>query len=326
MRVNRSGTMLLGQADYSLNNWLPGDRMMASFSAYFCHRILLLRLKISVDHLAKEDLVRAFAFLEEHGDRISHLGAIEIGFRVLPQRPEIQPALIRLIEQIRDDDANRSGSGFNLVSALFLLVDGELARTRLLSAHPPFYRRLASLSHAALICRQVMDLGDATDSFCRWAAASNRAGRHYLQSLADMRLEPRWYPNYSEASQIKANFYGRIVIAAMDDEQNIKGDELHDLVLGEDPGSIYSLSEFTSMFSPGPLEGTENSLYIMPAELSEAIEAQLSAEEVGLTSFTALLNSAPIFRVELDKAELASKVRGSREGFYSQMSKKGRSF
>ena len=228
--------------------------------------------------------------------------------RVLPERPEIQPELIHLIEQIRDDDADGSASGFKLLSALFLLVDGELSRTRLLSEHPPFYRRLAALSQAALICRQVMDLGGVPDSFCEWAASS-RGGRHYVQSLADMRLEPRWYPNYSEASQIRANYCGRIVLAASDCEQNIKDDKLHDLILGDGPGSIRALSEFPKGFLPGPLEGTENSLYVMPAELSERIKAQLSMKEVKLSSFTALLNFVPMFHVDLDREKLAARVR-----------------
>ena len=52
-----------------------------------------------------------------------------------PTRPEIEPFLIRLIEQIRDDDVDGQASGFKLLSALFVLVDGELSRTRLLSAN-----------------------------------------------------------------------------------------------------------------------------------------------------------------------------------------------
>ena len=288
---------------------------LAAWRAYdgFLFSLLLsghspLAAEISVERLEKEELIRSFDFLADSGDRISQLGAVEVGIRVLPENPEIQPALKRLIKQIRDENAQGSGSGFHLVSALFLLVDGELARTRLLSAYPPFYRRLASLSHAALICRQVMDLGDATDSFCKWAVESC-GGRHYLQSLADMRLEPRWYPNYSEASQIKANFFGRILIAASDYEPNIEGDELHSLILGEIPRSIHSLSESSRVFLPGPLDGTENSLYIMPAELSEAIKVQLSMKEVRLSSFTALLNSVPMFHTDIDREELAEKVR-----------------
>ena len=40
--------------------------------------------------LDSEDLVRAFDFLDKHGDRISQLGAIDVGLRVLPERPEIE--------------------------------------------------------------------------------------------------------------------------------------------------------------------------------------------------------------------------------------------
>ena len=47
---------------------------------------------------------------------------------------------------------------------------------------------------------------------------------------------------------------------------------------------------------------------ILPAEISEAIETQLGAEEVGPSSFIALVNSALIFRVGADQAELAAKA------------------
>ena len=123
--------------------------------------------EINVDQLSNEDLVTAYNTLEKYGDRISQLGAIEVGFRVLPSRPEIEQTLIRLIEQIRDDDVDGQTSGFKLLSALFCLVDGELSRIRLFSVEPPFYRRLAALSHAALIHRQLADLGVNIDRFRR---------------------------------------------------------------------------------------------------------------------------------------------------------------
>ncbi len=296
----------------------PGKQFFEQLSSWqpyegFLYGLLLsshptLTARVSVEHLGGEELALAFEHLEKSGDRISQLGAIEVGLRVLPDRPDIQPPLVRLIKQIRNDDPEASGSGFRLLSALFLLVDGELSRSRLLSEQPPFYRRLAALSQTALICRQFESADNAIDSFSEWAAKS-RGGRHYLQSLADMRLEPRWYPNYSEASQIKANFYGRIVIAASSCEENIRGDELYDLILGEELGSIHSFSEVPRAYLPGPLEGAESSSYIMPKELSEAIKAQLSVKSVGLSSFTALLNFAPMFHVDLDKEELAARVR-----------------
>ena len=44
----------------------------------------MLTDEISVDQLNDDDLVRAFDFLDNYGDRISQLGAIEVGLRVLP--------------------------------------------------------------------------------------------------------------------------------------------------------------------------------------------------------------------------------------------------
>ena len=289
-----------------LSTWRPYDGFLFSL---FLSSHSALTAEISVEHLGTEDLVRAFDFLTGHGDRISQLGAIEVGLRVLLERPEIEPALVRLIQQIRDDDVDGTASGFKLLSALFHLVDGELSRTRLLSPEPPFYRRLASLSQAALIHRQLVNSGVGIDPFCEWAFSSRR-DHWYSQSLTDMRLEPRWDPGLAAASQLKAYFLGRIMIAAKDFEGNIKGGELHDLILGTKPGSLHSLtlSELPHPFLPGPLEGTEDCPNSLPAQLSEAIKVQLGTEEVTSSSFIALVNSARIFRVDSDQAGLAAEA------------------
>ncbi len=263
--------------------------------------------EINVDQLGSEELLRAFDYLDEHGDRTSQLSAIEVGLRILPSRPEIEQVVIRLVKQIRDDVVDGQASGFNLLSSLFIFVDGELSRTRLLSAEPPFYRRLAALSQAALIHRQFVNASVDINPFSKWAF-SNRAEQYYMQSLADMRLEPRWNPDLAVASQMKADFFGRIMIAAKNQEQNIKEGELSNLVLETKSGSLHSLSDFYHPYLPGPLEGVEESQNILPTDIAEAIKTQLGAEEVGPSSFIALVNSALIFRVGADQAELAARA------------------
>ena len=131
---------------------------------------------------------------------------------------------------------------------------------------------------------------------------------YYLQSLTDMRLEPRWNPNLADATQMKANFFARIMAVAKDFEKNIKSSELRNLVLGTGSGSLRSLSEFPSLYYPGPLEGTEDRLNILPAEVSEAIKDQLSAKKITPLSFTALVNFAPFFHIDSEQAELAAKA------------------
>ena len=298
-----SGRKLFDQ----LSAWRPYDGFLYSL---FLSSHASLTEEINVDQLNSEDLVRAFDSLDKHGDRISQLGAIEVGLRVLPSRPDIEQALIeqaliRLIEQIRDDDVNGQASGFKFLSALFCFVDGTLSRTRLLSAEPPFYRRLAALSQAALIQRQLVNVGVDIDLFSK-EMFRNHGGQHYLQSLADMRLGPRWDPDFATAAQMKADFFGRILIAAKKYEQNIMGSQIYDLIFGDSAGSLQSLSHPFYSYLSGPLEGTEDTQRTLPPEFAEAIETQLGAEEVGPSSFPAIVNSALIFCIDTDQAELAA--------------------
>jgi len=212
--------------------------------------------EICLENVNSEDLLKAYEFLNQKGDRISQLGAIEIGLRILPLKPEIEPLLIRLIEQIRDDDVDGTSSGFKLLSSLNLLVDGELSKYRIMAEEPPFYRRLVALSHSALIHRQLLAAAVDVDQFREWVT-SNFGEQFFMQSLCDMRLEPRWNPSLAMAAQMKQDFLGRIMIASSKYEENIKGSELTDLVLGKGPDSIYSMSDFPWPFFPGPLEGSE---------------------------------------------------------------------
>lgn len=286
-----------------LSAWRPYEGFLFSL---FLSSHSALTAEIGVDRLDREDLARAYDLLEKRGDILSRLGAIEVGLRILPENPEIEPFLIRLIQKIRDDDVDSATSEFRLFAALFVLVDGELARTRLLCAEPPFYRRLTSLSQAALVHRQLVNSGVEYDAFCEWAF-NNRGERYYMQSLSDMRLEPRWNPDLAAASQMKAEFFGRLMIAASTYEANIKESDLYALILGAGSTSLHSLSEFPAPYLPGPLEGAEDTPNVLPADLSEAIEAQLE-DEVGPSAFIALVNSAMIFRVDAGQADLAAKA------------------
>ena len=294
-----------------LSEWRPYDGFL--FSLLLSSHSSLTD-EINVDQLSSEGLVRAYKFLEKHGDRISQLGAIEVGLRVLSSRPEVEQSLINLIEQIRDDDVDGQASGFKLLSTLFCLVDGELSRTRLLSSEPPFYRRLAALSQAALIHRQAMSLSVDIDQFSKWIdqlsdwAFSNRGEPYYLQSLSDMRLEPRWDPEFVVASQMKANFFGRILTAAKKYEQNITDSQIYDLVLTNKAGSLQPFGDYLDPWLPGPLEGAENTQNTLPPKIAKLLETQLAVEDVGPSSFLTLVNFALIFSIDADHAELAAKA------------------
>ena len=263
--------------------------------------------EINIDPISSEDLVSAYKFLESNGDRISQLGSIEIGLRMLPSRPEIESILLNIIKQIRDDDINQVTSGFNVLSGLFMFVDGELSRLRMFSSEPPFYRRLAALTQAALIHRQLNNCPINIKSFCKWMFDS-RAEQFYMQSLTDIRLEPRWNPEFVVGSQIKFDFLGRLIIAAKNYEINIKESPLLDLLHSIGTEALSSSNNWYAYYLPGPLEGLEQSTNIMPGELIKEIETQLNNKDIELSSFIALVNSSLIYHIESSYADLAANA------------------
>ncbi len=288
----------------SLSEWQPYEGFLFSL---FLASHSTLTAEICIDHLGNDDLIRAFEFVEAHGDMLSRLGAFEVGLRILPQRPEVEPFLLQLVHRIRDDNLAGEQSDFKLFSALFVLVDGELSRTRLMSDTPPFYRRLASLAHAALMHRLIVQSGIEYKSFYEWAFSA-RFEHYYMQSLADMRTEPRWNPDLVDASQIKEDFFGRLMIAGNNYFGNMGDGELRETILGNGEQSLAKLSSFFRPYFPGPLEGSEESPNPLPEELARAIDEQLNTDDVDASSFIALVNSAIIFKITSGHADLAAKA------------------
>lgn len=287
-----------------LTEWRPYEGFL--FSLLLSSHVALTA-EIKTDHLDLKDLEKAYDYLEKQGDMLSRLGAFEVGLRLLPDRPEVEPFLLRLVHRIKDDNVENKASEFNLFSALFVLVDGELARTRLLAKEPPFYRRLASLAQAALIHRQIAQHEIDYDHFSKWAF-NNRGEHFYMQSLADMRNEPRWNPDLAVGSQMQADFFGRIMIAGNNFQSNIGSEELREIILGAGEQSIIKICDFPRPYLPGPLEGAENSLNNLPDDLARVIEERLGHEEIEAASFIALVNSAMIFRITSGHADLAAKA------------------
>ncbi len=276
----------------------------------FLHSLLLsahasVVAVIPIGGLDDETLLRAYVYLAERGDHLSQVGALELGFRVLPKRPVLAPVLEKLIVQIRDDDPNAAQSQFNLLSSVFILVDGDMSRRRIFATEPPFYRRLASLAQATLIVRQLAATDVSYDHFASWAFGSG-AAQFYLQSFADMRLEPRWNPDYSAKEQMKADFIGRIILAAYTNQKNLYSPAFKAMLFGRGQDSLYAVCDPYQPFFPGALEGAEDATNSLPPEIEQFIEAQLGAPDVKPESFVALVNASMVFRLDRDHAEKAA--------------------
>ena len=262
--------------------------------------------EIDTDQLEERDLIQAYEWLQKEGDRISQIGAIEIGLSILDKRPKIEPYLQAMIEQMRDDSADDRGQ-FHLLSALIMLAEGELARTKILRGKPVFWRRLASIAQASLIERCIIKSHVDIAKFTEWATQA-RGHLFYLQTMADLRREPRWLPEYVSPRQLKAEFIGRILSAAQQNATKIHTLAMRELLFGEGSEGLKSLVEFPFPYLSGPLEGGLGLQVEPPAEILKAIEEQLSADVLRLRSFAALVNSALIYRLDSHQAQLAAKA------------------
>lgn len=275
----------------------------------FLHSLLLsshstLAAEVPVERLEADDLLRALKFLQTNGDSLSRLGGVEIGLALLRDRPDVEPHIVRLIRQICEDDLSGRSDGIWIVSALFLLVHGRLSQIRLLSDTPPFYTRLASFAHAALINRQLVGRRLNFDALCTWASECTYE-EYYWRALADMRSNPRWHPGFAGKSQLKQEFLGRILIAAEKHAADAQSEELRNLLFDDGPGSVRAFCEFPCPFMAGPLDGVESPSQKAPPEVVEFIESQLSSSHSRRPGIIALVNAASL-SLKSETVELAA--------------------
>ncbi|MEQ8267706.1 MAG: hypothetical protein RH982_10950 [Parvibaculum sp.] len=259
--------------------------------------------EINLDR-ASDDELTVFEEVARNGDRLSQLGAIELGLSVLDKYPQLEPAIVSMVEQIRDDNPDSKNSRFRLLSALIVLVEGEISLTKTLEGRPPFWRRLATIAQASLIERCIYAFPVDIGSFTEWAY-SGRGQQFYMQTLCDMRAEPKWMPDLISPEQLKAEFVGRIAHAAELHKDKMTSQAIRDLTLEKTDVSIRHQVSFPEAFFPGPLEGNSTSEVEMPQDFTNLIDEALSKESVDGKSFVGLVNSALLFKLDIRFADQA---------------------
>ncbi|MCP1420965.1 hypothetical protein J3D47_005208 [Pseudomonas laurylsulfativorans] len=268
-----------------------------------CHSSLVSDVDLA--SLSDEEIESAFRLIEVKGDLYSKLGAIELGFANLDRRPALEPILQRLVDQVLVDEPDVPSGRFSFLSGLIVLVIGELARTKLFYNRSPFWVRLAAIAHASHIERVYVATQSIPSDFASWAYEL-RGSFFLMQSLIDMRLEPRWQPDFISPAQLKSEFLGRIANSAATHQKNITSPRLRELLIDDDSSGKLKLLTFPYSFLPGPLEGGYAPVLEMPQELLHDLEAQLAAEGVSHDSFSSLVNCSLLFNITSDHARLAA--------------------
>ncbi len=182
-----------------------------------------------------------------------------------------------------------------LFCAMAVFVDGELARLQIFKGMPPFYRRLASFTQAALIVKVGLEEGVAFDKVEQWA--SQRRGLYFFcQSFIDLIEEPRWLPIYLTAEQFINELYGRVNNTCQEAD---KCEVVEYLQKELQPGLRLNLRSFL----PGPLEGSSTPA-VVPDEISNLLVKHINGE-ASFESYRILMNSAPFWKIDDEYLERA---------------------
>lgn len=254
-----------------------------------------------------EQLLQEFEQIAVSGDLVSQVGAVEIGLRIIHLDRRLEEPLLTLVRTIAQKSPSEGSDRYKLTSSLIILVDGELSRLSLFRSRPPFLRRLAAIAQASLIERVLIAAEIDGDHFADWAT-SGRGQRFFLQSLVDLREEPRWLPDFMSPEQLRFELLSRLVGAADRHKAKIPEGDLKNLLLGDGESSLRSQMTFPFSYIPGPLEGGQESPVALPDSLVEDLRAVQLADTVEATSFAALVNSSLVFRIEVEHTKLVVEL------------------
>lgn len=294
-----------GSARAHIEQLLSWDHVVGLRQALLLSSHSLIVANIDLLSLPAETVEATFNWALKDGDLISKLGAVELGLRNLDILPQLEPYVEAMVRQMVLDDPDDASGRFSLLSALTVMVSGEMARSRVLGGVCPFWVRLAAIAHASLIEREITSLSVLTEKIASWCVQA-RGYIYYWKSLLELRLEPRWQPDFISASQIKFEFLGRISNACAANVERIQTESLRQLVLGE--GGLRDLLKFPFPYLPGPLEGDHAPDMDMPPEIFSALQKELELKSIHTNSFAALVNSALVFRIGSAHAELAANA------------------
>jgi hypothetical protein len=270
--------------------------------------LLLCSHPLPIVALASADIptevfIRILNWAIEDGDAIARCAAIEVALL----RAEAHPKIIELLAEVSAAVATEHGDQdkqFEVLSATFVFVYGQLAHTKCLASRPTYWRRLAALAHAALITRCMVpkrgDLSELAENMKRI-----RIRPFVLQVYVDLRLGPLWQSQWIMSNQLRNELVGRVLARAASSLEAARALGLEDRLLGDGSDSLKSKVNLFLTQMPGPLEDN-----IVLREISvddhAIIAAGLSDAKPNAASFAPLVNSAFLYRLPIELSEMAA--------------------
>jgi hypothetical protein len=165
---------------------------------------------------------------------------------------------------------------------------------------------MVSIAHASALEREMVAAGMELAPLSKWALTAG-GELYYLQTLVDLRREPRWFPDFISANQLRLEWIARVALAATRYRTHVPSGELHELLFGAESDSVGAHFSFPESWLPGPLEGGMKAVADIPSDLETQIRASLAAEELAPHSFFGLVNASLVFRIDSQLSDLAAQ-------------------
>jgi hypothetical protein len=259
----------------------------------------------TVKQVGQIELLASWEWTLTYGDLFSIVGLIETTMRLYPGDETLSAQVYRGIEVLLADDPEDDGSRYQLASHLIVWSESQILRTGTLSSRRPYWRRWAAMTHAALLEQALRQSGAPLQPLLD---AIKGRGSHtfFLNGLLDLRLEPRWMPEFIQPAQLKSEAVSRIVMAG---QAFLPEDgQLYARVASASAGSVAAMMIFPNAYLPGPLEGNVAPQDEIPSEALVRLASYESGGEFDPTVFAGLVNTCTAFRVTAEHSQLAQKV------------------
>lgn len=248
-----------------------------------------------LDFLTPEQWIELGSWVQADGDLLARIGFIEGALGRAIEQPELEPILLALIAELTALDPEEPGGQLRYFSSIAMFVEGEVSLRGTLSGHRPFARRIATFAHAAILAR-IAYHGVNRAAFAD-ICIDERGWQFSVQTLVDLRLEPRWRPEYFAPQQVKNEVLGRILNRAGTLTEEKLPAALAKAILGESD-SVLAAGSGASVFWPGPIEGAlPGHTNDPPAALLDQLAAEFSGERLTIEGISRLLNMETIFGI-----------------------------
>lgn len=259
-----------------------------------------LLLGSGIGDLPAEVLIALAEELKASGDLLSKVAFVEVALEAVERVPDLVASLVVLIEEVVGLAPGPRSGALWMLTALIVLVDGQLGHLKIFEGQAPLRRRQAAIAHASLIAMRWPPEVDPNE-FVAWALEA-RNTEFYFQTLVDLQREPRWSSEHVAPEQLKNEFVSRLYNAGSRHAELIKDTALAPLLQGRGEGSLLSQMKFPGSFLPGPLEGAQPmEPHPPPSEVEQVVEEQLAMERLSAGALASLINIRGLFNVGDDK-------------------------